>query len=78
MGQSPFILIQAYPPASDVAPLQKYQRAVVDSLASERGSYSACVSPGMYEGTVEISLTRHMWRNSTSIAGECGSSAVSR
>ena len=52
------ISIQAYPPASDVSPLQKYQRAVVDSLASQKGSYSACVSPGMYEGTVEISLTR--------------------
>ena len=52
------ISFRAYPPASELPHLPKFQSAAIACLSALRGSFDVYVTPGMREGAIEVSIGR--------------------
>ncbi len=52
------ISFRAYPPASELPHLRKLQSAAIACLSTLRGSFDVYVTPGMREGSIEVSIGR--------------------
>ena len=52
------ISFRTYPIANDLPHLSKFQSAAVDCLSALRGSFDVYLTPGMREGSIEVSIGR--------------------